>query len=79
MKHELETWREIIQSSGWRVFKDLLEEHIEYLNNQSLLMIDKREFEDARDFRTRATECKSILMAVDGRLLELKNKEDVDG
>ena len=72
---ELDTWNDIIQSEGWRYFKDLLDEHIEYLNSQVLFNIDSRQYEKASEFRARAKECNAILSAVGNRLAVLKKQK----
>jgi len=72
--YELETWKDIINSDGWGYFKDLLEEHKEFLENQVLISVGRKEFDKASDYSSRADECKKILSLVDGRLGDLKQR-----
>lgn len=69
---ELETWREIIQSSGWEYFKELLAEHKMYLETQVVVAVANRKFDEASDYSARASECNKILSMVTDRLSELK-------
>jgi len=72
---ELDAWNDIIQSENWSYFKELLDEHMEYLNNQVLVALDSRKFEQACEFRARAKECNAILKLVDIRLTTLQKQK----
>lgn len=73
--HELTTWREIISSSGWEYFKELLSNHKKYLEGQVLIYVGMEDLPGASKFLARADECDKILRLVEGRLAELKRKE----
>ena len=73
--NEFATWKSLIQSDDWKVYRDLLEEHKNHLNNQALLELEKREFEKAFAYRIRAIEANKWLQLVGERLTELRKKE----
>ena len=70
----LDTWRDIIQSDNWKLFKDLLAEHQAYLESQVLVSVKTKDIDRAMDCSSRADECKKILSLVDSRLAELKKE-----
>lgn len=72
---ELDTWKDIVSSDGWKLFKDLLDEHRKHLEWQVIISVGNKKFEDASDYCSRASECKKILQLVDGRLAELRKEE----
>ena len=67
-----DTWKNLVNSEDWQVFVDLLKEHEQGLNKQSLMAVEKREMEVAYGYRLRAIECNAIIRLVEGRLAELK-------
>ena len=70
----LDTWREIITSDGWILFRDLLGDHQAYLESQVLVSVKTKDIDRAMDCSSRADECKKILSLVDSRLAELKKE-----
>ena len=70
----LDTWREIITSDGWILFRDLLGAHQAYLESQVLVSVKTKDIDRAMDCSSRADECKKILSLVDSRLAELKKE-----
>lgn len=72
---ELETWKEIIQSDGWKYFKELLDGHKKYLEWQVLVAVSNKKFDEASDYSSRTSECSNILRLVDGRLTELRKEK----
>lgn len=71
-----DTWKDIVNSDGWKYFKDLLEDHRDYLQEQVLISVSRRKFDEASDFSARADECSKILSLVDSRLADLKKEMD---
>ena len=74
-QNSYDTWRDLVNSDDWWVFKELLEEHKEYLNLQALNELEKREFDKAFTYKIRAKECGAILQLVADELERLKGKE----
>ena len=72
--NEFSTWKNLVQSEDWHVYRELLKEHKEHLNQQALLELEKRGFEKAFAYRIRAVEVNKWLQLVDERLAELKKK-----
>ena len=70
----LDTWRDIINSDGWKLFLDLLEDHQDYLEEQVLIAVKCKDFDRASDMSSRADECRKILQLVSSRLDELKKE-----
>lgn len=77
--NDLEVWQDIIKSSNWRVFKDLLATHKEFLYSQVILNVRNRKFDIASDMCSRADECDKILACVEHRLKTLKQEEKENG
>ena len=73
--NEFATWKNLVSSDDWRVYKELLSEHKDHLNQQALLELEKREFEKAFMYRIKAVEASKWLQLVDGRLADLRKKE----
>jgi len=69
---ELDAWKDIIQSPGWKYFKGLLGEHKKTLEWQVLMAVSNRKFDEAADYSSRLSECGKILQLVDSRLDELR-------
>lgn len=67
--------RDLVNSDDWKEFVEILKEHKETLDSQTLQEIEKRDFEKAYGLRLRAIEAAKILQAVYGRLSELKKTE----
>ena len=70
--HELETWKEIISSTGWDYFKEMLNDHKTYLEKQVLVYVGQGDMASAQKSLARADECSKILLLVGARLAELK-------
>ena len=69
---QLEAWREIIHSPGWVYFKELVQEHIDYLDKQVHIAVESGKFNDAMKYQAKATDWKTIIGRVNERILELK-------
>lgn len=72
--NEFATWKNLVSSDDWSIYKELLSEHVNHLNQQALLALDKRDFEGAFTYRIRATEAHKWTKLVSERLDELKKK-----
>lgn len=70
--HELATWKEIISSTGWDYFKELLDDHKAYLEKQVLVYVGQDNIQEAAKALARSEECSKILRLVDERLAELR-------
>jgi len=72
--YELDTWRDIVRSDGWVIFKDLLNTHKDFLERQVIISVSTRDFDNAAKYESRADECKKIIQLVTTRLSEIKKE-----
>jgi len=73
---ELSTLKSLVNSSDWKAYRDLMEEHRDHLNKSALLKLDERDFERAFGLRVRAKEADAQLDLINSRLAELKKERE---
>jgi len=73
--HELDEWRDIVTSQGWKNFVKLLYRHSTFLKEQIIIAVKGKKYEEASDYESRLSECRTILRLVEERLAELKKEE----
>lgn len=71
---ELHSWQNIISSDEWVVFRNLLKDHIAYLQKETNDLLRKKEFTDAFGSLRAMDDSSKILTLVTTRLNELNRK-----
>lgn len=78
--HEIDTWRDLVQSDNWKVFKKLMAGHKDFLEKQVVIAVHSKDMDSAVRYEARADECGKILQLVEDRLAEIQKntKEEED-
>ncbi len=69
---QYEAWKDIIQSPGWSYFRDLIKEHIDFLDNKTCIAVKNEKFNEAMKYQAKSEDWKKIIDLIDKRIKELE-------
>lgn len=69
---QYEAWKDIIQSPEWGCFRDLVREHIKFLDRQTCVAVKSEKFNEAMKWQAKAEDWKKIIDLINKRIKELE-------
>ena len=75
---QYEAWRNIVNSPDWKYFRDLIQEHINFLQGEIYIAVRDEKFNQAMKAQAKAEDWKKVVDNVNTRLKELKGSIETD-
>ncbi len=69
---QYEAWQNIINSPDWKYFRDLVQEHIDFLSKETCIAVRAEKFNEAMKCQAKAEDWKKVVDSISTRLKELQ-------